>query len=175
MNSGRECFCLFLEPARDGRDRRRVLENMAEERPGDTYFANQAHISTVQRRHERDTREPADPRSHYSVGEPPVRVNDLRLEAASRANGVDEIGAEKSDEREPGGPGRGDVARHVSRVGQLLVAARCVSESLDADPIDLFFGGKTGARRSNDANVHVLSAAVSYTHLRAHETRHDLV
>src|SRR5450759_5789932 len=158
MNSGCEGLCLFLEPARDRSDSRRALENVPEERSGDAYFANQAHISAVQRRHQRDTREPAHPRSHYSVGKPPVRVNDLGLEAASRANGVDEIRAEKSDEREPGGPGRSDVARHVSRVGKLLVAARCVPESLDADPLDHFFGGKTGARRSNDANVDVFSA-----------------
>src|SRR5450759_1721182 len=116
MNSGNERLRLFLEPARDGCDGRGVLENVPEEWLGDANFANQADISSVERGHEGDAREPAEQRSEHPIGEPPVGVNQLRLEAAPRPNGMDEIGAEKSDEREPGGPGRSDIGRHVPRV-----------------------------------------------------------
>src|SRR6202049_3627367 len=120
-----------------------MFEHVGEQRLHDANSANQADVSSVKSCHEWDAREATDPRSDHAVGEPPMGVNQLRLEAASRPNSVDEIGAEESDQGESGGPGRGDVTRHVSRVGQLLVAARCVPESLDANALDFLCRRKT--------------------------------
>src|SRR5450759_5862826 len=47
-------------------------------------------------------------------------------------------------------------------------------QRLDA-PLLTVVGGSTGAGKSTLVNGLVGTTAVSYTHLRAHETRHDLV
>jgi hypothetical protein len=132
-----------------------MLENMREQRLGDANFANEADVCSVKCRHEWNARETTDPRSNDSVGEPPMCMNQLRLEAASGANSVDEIGTKESDQRESRAPGRGNVTRHVPSVGELLIAARCVSESLNADALDLGGRREAGSGRRYDANVHV--------------------
>ena len=104
MNAGHQRFGLFLEPARDGSDSSRVLEHVTEEWFCYADSPRQPHVGSVKSRHQRDVRESAYPGANDSIGKPPVRVDDLRLEIAARPHRMDEVRAEETDERQLRGP-----------------------------------------------------------------------
>src|SRR5437868_15373528 len=110
---------------------------MAEQRLGDADAACEPHVRAMERRHQGNVRETMHPGADNAVRKPPVRVDDLGLEVSSHSDGVDEIGAEEADERELGGPRRRDVTRHVAGVREALEATRRISESFDANAVEL--------------------------------------
>src|SRR5665648_1197514 len=61
-------------------------------------------------------------------------------------------------------PAQGCVAPHIDRVSTPSIAARCIFDESIAI-----------IRSSLEISAISSSSPVSYTHLRAHETRHDLV
>jgi hypothetical protein len=71
-----------------------------------------------------------------------MSVNEVRLEASARTNRGNEVGPEKTYEREARAPRSSDIPRHVSGVGQFLVPPRCVTKTLDSYSIELFNGGE---------------------------------
>jgi hypothetical protein len=82
----------------------------------------------------------------------------LGLKISARAHSVDEIGAQKSNERELRRPRVRDVVRHVARVCEPLISPWRVPESLDQNAFEHFGGWESGARWRYDANVDPLVA-----------------
>src|SRR5688572_6746184 len=110
----------------------------------------------MQRRHYGYVSETSKPGANDPAWKPPVRVDYVGLEVAARANGVNEIRAEKTDESESRAPGRRDIAGHVPRVRQLLEPTRCVAKTLDRDAFDIVRGWKAWSRWGDDLNFDVL-------------------
>ncbi|GAC1411036.1 MAG: hypothetical protein NVSMB53_06120 [Gemmatimonadaceae bacterium] len=54
MDTGSERFGFFLEPVGDGGDRGGVVEHVSEEGFRDTNGANEPHVGSMKRRHQRD-------------------------------------------------------------------------------------------------------------------------
>ena len=134
-----------------------MLQHVAEQRLGNAHRARQPHVGSVKvvtsgMRASPPTQVPTTP-----FGKPPVSVDDVGLEAPPCSNRVDEIGAEEADEREPRAPGGRNILRHVSRVRELLVAARRIAKALDRNPGDLFRSRESGGRRSHDVDVHIFA------------------
>ena len=73
---------------------------MTEKWPRDADSTRQPHIGAVEGRHQWNVREPADPGPNDAIGEPPMSVNYLRLEGAFCSHRVNEVRAEKADERQ---------------------------------------------------------------------------
>jgi hypothetical protein len=148
----------IFEPTRNRRDSRGVLENVPEERSGDTDGASETHVGPVKSCDEWYVGKSPDPGPYYSVGEPPVSVEHLRLEIALDSHRAREIGSEEPDQRQFCRPRRRDIFRHVAGVGEALEAARRVSEPFDTYTFELVslrnsLGGRHYAPHFNPPDV----------------------
>src|SRR5689334_403473 len=98
-NSRHHRLRFFLQPTGNCRHCRRVLENVREKRLRHSHRAGESNVSAVKRGNQRHVRQAPDPGSHNAAWKPPVRVDNIWLETAPRADGVYEVGAEEADER----------------------------------------------------------------------------
>src|SRR5687768_4641468 len=115
-----------------------MLEDMPEQGAADSHSPREAHVGSVQCRHERPMRHSREPAADYPAGKPPMGMNDVRLEASPRANRRNEIRAKEPNESEPCAPRGCDVLRHGPGVGELLVAPRRIAKALDCDSLERF-------------------------------------
>src|SRR5256885_7871499 len=122
-----------------------MLQDVGEQRLGDTDRACESDIGAVQSGYKGQVRQTAHPRSDHTARKPPVSMNELRLEVSARPHCVNEIGPQEPDECELCGPGSSDVARHVAGVCETLVSAWRIPEALDKNALEYFGGWQTGA------------------------------
>src|SRR5688572_14382540 len=109
----------------------------------------------MHRGHQWNAREIGDPRSDEASGEPPVRMNEGRLELATDPGAAGKAGTEEPEQGELRAERTLDLLGHLSRVGKSLEATGCVPEAVHGNPVEDLVGGKVIPRRRDHGDVHV--------------------